>query len=178
MKRLLFYLIKSIAFICKGFSHKLYMKLIVLSYKIIGVHFTGMPAYIDKTAHIDPSGGLKVGKGVGITVNAIVLTHDWSFLRRYRAMGIIPPSEDELKKKAFKSVEIGDYSLVGAGAIVLPGTKIGTCCLIGAGCVIKGVVEDYSIMIGNPAKKIGDTRYSKKEEYIKNENPNSSQQLR
>lgn len=53
------------------------------------------------------------------------------------------------------------HSLVGAGAIVLPGSKIGKYCIIGAGAVVKGVIEDYSIMVGNPAKKIGDTRDSK-----------------
>lgn len=56
------------------------------------------------------------------------------------------------------SVVIDDYSLIGAGAIVLPGSKIGKYCIIGAGAVVKGTVEDYSIVIGNPAHKIGDTR--------------------
>ena len=64
----------------------------------------------------------------------------------------------ELNKQAFKPVWIGDYSLIGAGAIVLPGSIIGKYCLIGAGAVVKGHIEDYSIVIGNPARKIGDTR--------------------
>lgn len=53
---------------------------------------------------------------------------------------------------------VGENSFIGAGAIVLPGTTIGKNCIIGAGAVIKGTVEDYSIMAGNPAKRIGDTR--------------------
>lgn len=48
---------------------------------------------------------------------------------------------------AFKSVSIGDYSFIGAGAIILPGTTIGKYCIIGAGVVVKGHIEDYSIMI-------------------------------
>ena len=63
------------------------MKLIVKAHKINGVNITGMPA------HIDPSGGLTISKGVGVSVNAIILTHDWSFLRRYRARNITPPSQ-------------------------------------------------------------------------------------
>lgn len=54
---------------------------------------------------------------------------------------------------------IGENSFVGAGAIVLPGSNIGRNCIIGAGAVVKGVVEDYSIMVGNPAKKIAETRF-------------------
>ena len=107
-----------------------------------------MPASLDMSAHIDPSGGLTISQGVGISINAIILTHDWSFLRRYK----------EFDKQAFRPVYIGDYSLIGAGAIVLPGSHIGKYCLIGSGAVVKGKVEDYSIIIGNPAQKIGDTR--------------------
>lgn len=47
---------------------------------------------------------------------------------------------------------------MGAGAIILPGTIIGKFCIIGAGAVVKGKIDDYSIMVGNPAKRIGDTR--------------------
>ena len=98
---------------------------------------------------------------MGVSVNAIILNHDWSFLRRYRARNITPPlpeKKDLFDKQAYRPVYIGDYSLIGAGAIVLPGSKIGKYCLIGSGAVIKGEIEDYAIVIGNPARKIGDTR--------------------
>lgn len=62
---------------------------------------------------------------------------------------------------AFRSVSIGSNSFIGAGAIILPGTGIGKSCIIGAGAVVKGIVEDYSIVVGNPARKIGDTRDEK-----------------
>lgn len=128
--------------------------------KINGVEFLGMPASLDMSAHIDPSGGLTISQGVGISINAIILTHDWSFLRRYKARDLTPPEgkKEEFDKQAFRPVYIGDYSLIGAGTIVLPGSHIGKYCLIGSGAVVKGKVEDYSIIIGNPAQKIGDTR--------------------
>ena len=159
MRRLLFYILKILSFICKAFSQHLYMLCIVKAHKIIGTNIIGMPAYIDLSAHIDPSGGLTINQGVGVSVGAIILTHDWSFLRRYKARNITPPNLlKEFNKQAFKPVWIGDFSLIGAGAIVLPGSTIGKYCLIGAGAVVKGNIEDYSIIIGNPAKKIGDTR--------------------
>lgn len=161
MKRICFCLLKAVAFACKIGGHSLYMKVIVKAHKLNGAIITGMPAHLDFSAHIDPSGGLTINRGVGISVNAIVLTHDWSFLRRYRARGITPPPGNVLAKQAFKPVYIGEHSLIGAGAIVLPGSNIGKYCLIGSGAVVKGDIEDYSIIIGNPARKIGDTRDEK-----------------
>ena len=49
---------------------------------------------------------------------------------------------------------LGKDSFIGAGAILLPGTTIGCNCIIGAGAVVKGLVPDYSIVAGNPAKVI------------------------
>lgn len=161
MKRILFNLIRILALSCRLISNKLYVWVIVLAYRVNGAKITGMPAFIDYSAHVDTSGGLTISKGVGISVNAIVLTHDWSFLRRYRARNIKFPPKKILDPQAFKPVFIGEYSMVGAGAIVLPGTHIGKYCLIGSGTVVKGKIEDYAIVVGNPARKIGDTRDEK-----------------
>lgn len=161
MKRIYFRILKFSALIGKFFSYKLHMRLIVKAYKINGANIIGMPASIDHTAHIDTSGGLTIGNGVGISINAIILTHDWSFLRRYKARNIQYPPTHILDTQAYKPVTIGDHSLIGAGAIVLPGTTIGKYCLIGSGAVVKGNIPDYAIMIGNPARQIGDTRDEK-----------------
>lgn len=161
MKRICFNILKMLALIGKIFSYKLHMRLIVKAYKINGANIIGMPASIDHSAHIDTSGGLTIGTGVGISINAIILTHDWSFLRRYKARNLQAPPSQILDPQAFKPVTIGDYSLVGAGAIVLPGTTIGKYCLIGSGAVVKGVIPDYAIVVGNPARQIGDTRDEK-----------------
>lgn len=137
------------------------MQLIVKAHKINGAIFTGMPAFIDKTAYIDTSGGLTINEGIVISWNAIVLTHDWSFLRRYLARNLTMPTEDILDKQGYGEVFIGAYSFIGAGATILPNTRIGKYCIIGSGAVVKGVIEDYAIVVGNPARKIGDTRDEK-----------------
>lgn len=158
MKRFAFYLLKTSSVICKAFSHKLYMKLIVKAHKVKGVNIIGKPAYIDYSTYIDSSGGLTINEGCVISVNTIILTHDWSFLKRYKARHITSCNEQMLINQAFKSVVINEHSFIGAGAIVLPGSKIGKYCLIGTGAVVKGTIDDYSIIIGNPARKIGDVR--------------------
>jgi len=54
------------------------------------------------------------------------------------------------------SCSIDDYSLIGMGAIVLDGVKIGKHCLIGAGALVpqNKIIPDYSLVIGSPAKVI------------------------
>ena len=53
---------------------------------------------------------------------------------------------------------IGEDSFIGAGCIILPGCKIGKFCIVGAGAVVKGNFEDYSVIVGSPARKIKDIR--------------------
>jgi acetyltransferase-like isoleucine patch superfamily enzyme len=49
---------------------------------------------------------------------------------------------------------IGDYAWIATNAIILPGVSIGRGAVVGAGAVVSKNVNDYSIVIGNPAKEI------------------------
>ena len=51
---------------------------------------------------------------------------------------------------------VGDNTVVGMGAIVLNGAKIGKNCMIGAGAVVTGKTDapDGSLVLGNPAKVV------------------------
>jgi sugar O-acyltransferase (sialic acid O-acetyltransferase NeuD family) len=49
-------------------------------------------------------------------------------------------------------VEIGEGTLIGMGANILPQTKIGKWCVIGAGAVVRENIPDYSWAVGVPAK--------------------------
>lgn len=151
MKRILFYFLSSIAFASRIFHNGLYMKMIILAHKAVGVKFSGKPEYIHQDAYLDPSGGLTLNSGCVISTKVIILTHDWSFLKRIDQKELSHNRYDEI---AYKPVSIGCNSFIGAGAIVLPGTDIGFNCIIGAGAVVKGIIPDGSIMVGNPAKNI------------------------
>ena len=59
-----------------------------------------------------------------------------------------PPSNN------FKGVKIRNGAKIGARAVILPGVEIGECSLIGAGAVVVDDVMPYSVVVGNPAKKI------------------------
>ena len=60
------------------------------------------------------------------------------------------------------NVIIKDEVFVGSGAIILNGTPknplvIGKCSIIGVGAVVTKSVSPYSIIVGNPGRKIGTT---------------------
>lgn len=50
------------------------------------------------------------------------------------------------------SCEVGDFNTFGAGVIVQTKVKIGSYCKFGSGTIVTKDVEDYSVMVGNPAR--------------------------
>jgi acetyltransferase-like isoleucine patch superfamily enzyme len=55
-----------------------------------------------------------------------------------------------------RGIWIGDDVLIGAGSVVLPGSRIGRGAVVGAGSVVSGTVPEYAIVAGAPAKVIGE----------------------
>ncbi len=52
------------------------------------------------------------------------------------------------------NVHIGEGTLVGAGATIIPGRRIGAWVTIGAGAVVIHDIPDYAVAVGNPARII------------------------
>lgn len=57
-----------------------------------------------------------------------------------------------------KEILVEDEAWICANVTILPGVKIGRCSVIGAGSVVTGDVEPYSVYVGIPAKKIRDLK--------------------
>ena len=47
---------------------------------------------------------------------------------------------------------IGDGALLGIGAILLDGVRLGRCAVVAAGAVVTRDVPDFSVVAGNPAR--------------------------
>ena len=61
---------------------------------------------------------------------------------------------DPLWRHKKAPIFIGDYTWIATNAIILPGVSIGKGAVVGAGAVVSKNVNDFAIVIGNPAKEI------------------------
>jgi acetyltransferase-like isoleucine patch superfamily enzyme len=138
------------------FNHKLYMKLYILYLKSRGMRIQGKPIYIGHSTHFDGTDYslFHIGNNVVISSDCRFLTHDFSISRAVVASGYTYSQEFPIIRPIF----IGDNSFIGARSILLPGTKIGKNVIVGAGSVVRGNIPDNSIVIGNPAKVVGNVQ--------------------
>ena len=96
------------------------------------------------------------------------LTDDYS--GEYMANSVIP---EKYKNVTGGKVEIGRHALIGTGCTILPNVKIGEGASVGAMSLIRNDIEEFTINVGIPCKKIKNR--SKKlleleKEYIKEYN--------
>lgn len=98
----------------------------------------GEEVHISYKAHLDRSinpRGIHIGDRAHIASGAYVLAHD-------RCRGV----------KA--DTYIGEDTLVGICAIIMPGVRVGKQVIVGAGSVVTKDVPDHCVVAGNPAKVI------------------------
>ena len=53
-----------------------------------------------------------------------------------------------------RTIEICDDAWLGAGCIIFPGVMIGRGAVVGAGSIVTKNVPDFTIVAGNPARKL------------------------
>ena len=68
---------------------------------------------------------------------------------------VINPRAFINRKSEFKSTLINNGATLGANCTIICGNKIGEYSFIGAGAVVTKDVPDYGLLIGNPGKIIG-----------------------
>ena len=100
----------------------------------------GEGAFIARTAYVDPGFPwlITVGEEATLGPGVIILAHDASMQRHVRRTLIAP-------------VVIGRRAFIGAGAIILPGSRIGDDSIVGAGAVVSGESAGGGGR-GNPAR--------------------------
>lgn len=68
---------------------------------------------------------------------------------------VINPRSAVNRKNQYKQTLVKKGASIGANATIVCGNNIGKYALIGAGAVVTKEVEDYALVVGNPAKQIG-----------------------
>lgn len=115
----------------------------------------GDHVYIAHHCFIDGSQGLVIGEGCQICSFASVLTHSSHIsIRLYGAHYGSPDMTGYIKG----STSIGAYTFVGPYATIMPGSRIGKGSIVSAYAYVNGEFPDFSVIAGNPAKVVGDTR--------------------
>jgi acetyltransferase-like isoleucine patch superfamily enzyme len=121
-------------------------------YKMMGVKIKGK-VMIEGNVWIDELAPEKITieEDVAIAPGVIIVAHEGAsmLLRRFSY-----PFKTE-------SVLIKKGAWIGAGAIILPGIKIGEGSVVGAGAVVIHDVPNYTLVAGVPAQIIKDIRNEK-----------------
>lgn len=89
---------------------------------------------------------IEIGNEVGISNGTVFITHD---------AGIRCFKEELPGDDIFGKIVVGNNVFIGINCTLLPNTRIGNNCIIGAGSVVRGKFPDNSVIVGNPAKVFG-----------------------
>lgn len=140
-------------------DHDVYMRYYIKFLRRYGMHIES-PIYIGNTTRFDGKDFslITICDRVVISSEVLFLTHDYSISRVYEAL----TKSCESERFEVGEIYIGENCFIGARATILPNTRIGHDSIIGACAVVKGKIEPFSIIIGNPGRKIGDVREGRK----------------
>jgi acetyltransferase-like isoleucine patch superfamily enzyme len=107
---------------------------------------------------LDTHNGITIGDDCQIGTRVGIFTHSSHNSIRYYNKEYHNTNCFNHKGRIRGSVTIGRNTFVGANSIIMPNTKIGEGCIVSGFSYVQGDFDDFSIIAGNPAKKIGDTR--------------------
>ena len=105
----------------------------------------GPRTWIGPNTLLDGTGGLTIGEGCDISAGVQIYTHDT--IQRVLSEGSAGVDK--------APVTIGDFTHVGAGAIVLKGVTIGDHAVIGAGSIVRTDSPPCSVAVGVPSRVVG-----------------------
>lgn len=105
---------------------------------------------------IDYSGHVTIADNVTISSGVVVLSH------KHDTMAM---AEGDHKTALPAEVTMGYGAWIGTNAIILPSVHIGEYAVVGAGAVVTKNVAPYALVGGNPARLIKDIRVQKQDEH-------------
>jgi acetyltransferase-like isoleucine patch superfamily enzyme len=112
---------------------------------IFGDVNVGKNTWVGPFTIIDGSGGLTIGDNCTISSGVHIYTHD--NVKQTLSGGLLPIERAPVK--------IGNCTYIAPQSILKMGIKIGNHCLIATNSFVNSDFDDFSIIAGNPAKKIG-----------------------
>lgn len=104
--------------------------------------------------------GVELGRNVKVQNNVSIYTgvicDDDVFLGPSMVFtNIINPRSAVIRKDVYLQTKVGKGVSIGANATIICGNDIGDYALIGAGAVVTKSIPPFALVVGNPAKQIG-----------------------
>ncbi len=123
----------------------------------------GEGAYVRPPFHCDYGYNIRLGKGVFLNFNCVILdvvavtigdgTQIGPGVQILTADHPRDPAQRRAGLELGRPVRIGANVWIGAGAIILPGVKVGDDAIVGAGAVVTRDVPPGATVVGNPARE-------------------------
>lgn len=104
--------------------------------------------------HVRIGNGVKVQNNVSI-YEGVEIEDDVFLGPSMVFTNVINPRSFIVRKEEFKTTRLRKGCSIGANATIVCGVEIGEYALIGSGAVITKDVKPYALMVGVPAKQIG-----------------------
>ncbi|MFI1966292.1 acyltransferase [Streptomyces pathocidini] len=132
---------------------------------VIGEHVTltaGMMPGVDLGPEpvLRLGNGVVLGRGSHVVASRPVVFGDDVFCGPYVYVTSDNHSYDDPEQPVGRQwprsapVEIGPGSWLGAGAVILPGARLGRNVVVAAGAVVRGEVPDHAVVAGAPARVV------------------------
>ena len=101
----------------------------------------GKGVFINHSAILSASGGIQFEDGVSVAPGVRIATINHDFNERHT-------------KYTYGKVLIKKNAWIGMNVTICPGVTIGEYAVVGAGAVVTKDIPDYGVAVGNPAKVI------------------------
>lgn len=109
----------------------------------------GINTWVGPLTLLDGSGGLQIGDHCSISAGVHIYTHDT--VKKRLSQGKIASEKSPVK--------IGNFCYLGPQAILTRGIQIGDYSIVGAGSYVSKSVPAYSVVFGSPAALKGRVKF-------------------
>lgn len=104
----------------------------------------GSDCWLNSPIFADLTSDITIGNGVTLGHHVVIVTADHAIGPKERRAGPVVPAP----------VVIEDGAWIGAGVTVLPGARVGTGSVVGAGSLVVGTLPPGVLALGRPARAV------------------------
>jgi acetyltransferase-like isoleucine patch superfamily enzyme len=112
----------------------------------------GDRVHISHGSRIYGAGGVRLGLASGLSSGSAIYSQTDDFVSGHLAHPTVPTN---FRNVHTEKIDIGDFCIIGANSILLPGANMSRGSALGALSLLKGLVGPYEVFGGSPARKVG-----------------------